>query len=379
MARKLLLNHQRNSCNQTIIPCSYQSFGCHVRISRGLHNDHHQRSSMDHIQLLANRVILQEEQLSRMTTLNKQLEGKIETESKDVLGLIAKHEVGIKRIEAKDNLPAPSFNLTIIGGADNEREPLKSVYQWNNNQQKWDILPSLPFPQDWCSAARINDCGIVIRPHEGKMPVFGVGEWSYTFAVGAMDMTYGRAVVCNDKLYAIGLNTHLINEYDFEKRKWLSSFPNDTRTSLATISVANKIYIFGGFKGDERVTKCDCYVPLMGLLFPLAPAPRARSYHVAIAIDDDHIWLLGGIGDDRSITDLVEQYTISTNTWETLAWKLPEPRSWFAATFDRSSQTLLIAGGWPKRIMDSVKRRNRDGTWTTLASLPEGRYGCGFY
>jgi hypothetical protein len=60
------------------------------------------------------------------------------------------------------------------------------------------------------------------------------------------------------------------------------------------------------------------------------------------------------------MVNLVEQYTISTNTWETLPCKLPEPRQSFAATYDRSSQTLLIAGDLS--TMDSVKRRNRDGT-----------------
>ena len=91
--------------------------------------------------------------------------------------------------------------------------------------------------------------------------------------------------------------------------------------------LAGKIYICGGFNGQECLNNAECYDPSTNQWTMIAPMRNRRS-GVGVIAYRDHIYALGGFnGITRMNTG--EKYNPASNTWQTIP-EMYNPRSNFA-------------------------------------------------
>ena len=91
--------------------------------------------------------------------------------------------------------------------------------------------------------------------------------------------------------------------------------------------IPGKIYICGGFNGQECLNNAETYDPNTNQWTMVAPMRNRRS-GVGVIAYRDHIYALGGFnGITRMNTG--EKYNPSTNTWHTIP-EMYNPRSNFA-------------------------------------------------
>ena len=364
MLRKLIKSHQQNECCKTITPCSYTIYGCTIRLPREKLDDHNK------------------DELSSHFELTKQH--------------IKKQEIIIKELESK-RITIPSFDLTVLGGMDKEDfDEQNSVYQWNNRLLAWDRLTSLP-QFSLAGNCWATSCGNAIITYNDNNCVLIYDRFTRKWFTTPTLLINRRTILCTcgQYVYSIGgcdveddepqktVQCIKFVKTDVVETILLQTMPsmNVGRVTAASVVVNNVIYIFGG-KSQElnevTVTSAECYAPgQRNEWVLLASSTIPRYHHVAVAVNSDTIWLMGGSFERKSL-DIVEEYTISTNTWRILSWTLPHTRSAFAATYDRGSGALLLVGGWPLEVHRSVDQRNPDGTWDKLKPLPNGTHACGF-
>jgi N-acetylneuraminic acid mutarotase len=117
------------------------------------------------------------------------------------------------------------------------------------------------------------------------------------------------------------------------------------RNAASAVVFDNRVYIFGGNSpSDSPISQCEVYDDKKNSWnMWLTAAPTSRSYLTTVVVGTV-ILVMGGLrGDAR--TDLIEEYTPSTNTWRTLSWKLPQSRYDFGASFNATTGVLMIGGG----------------------------------
>ena len=100
------------------------------------------------------------------------------------------------------------------------------------------------------------------------------------------------------------------------------------RTCTTTLyCLAGKLYICGGFNGQECLNNAECYDPNTNQWTMIAPMRNRRS-GVGFIAYRDHLYALGGFnGITRMNTG--EKYSPASNTWQTIP-EMYNPRSNFA-------------------------------------------------
>ncbi len=104
------------------------------------------------------------------------------------------------------------------------------------------------------------------------------------------------------------------------------------RSEHANAVIAGKIYVLGGlsthFSGPDEIVQFDPLTNIWSEIGTMPQEPLDRSRHhftIGSSIYGDEIWVVGGkTGNDKSGTNFVDVFNVSTRTWR-VGPDLPEP------------------------------------------------------
>jgi len=195
------------------------------------------------------------------------------------------------------------------------------------------------------------------------------------------------AVVCRDKLYAVGGRNELgkvsaeVQLYDETQKQWifLANMQME-REKFACVEIRGGIYVTGGWGGKARELKLtEHFDPDRGKWTSLAPMPTARSSCGAAAINSC-MYVAGGLSGRDEALAVLEVYNPETNTWKSMP-PMPTPR--FDCGVAAQGGRLIVAGGRSTtnnlgEVLDVVECFDpHKGTWESLPPLVAPRFGCG--
>ena len=136
---------------------------------------------------------------------------------------------------------------------------------------------------------------------------------------------YQRFRIPNEIVFAIGGwsaepngPTACIETFDIRASKWHSmKFAALAPRAYHGLAVVDKkIYMFGGYDGDEYFSAMSCYDPCTNIWEEMAPMYHARCY-VSCAVLNGKIYAMGGFN-GRTRLSSAECYDPATNTWTML-------------------------------------------------------------
>ncbi len=213
------------------------------------------------------------------------------------------------------------------------------------------------------------------------------GSWQHVDGSYTYMTENWASAACNNKLYLFG------NGYDYESRtnvesydpetglrQWVASGYGELPFAPATAVVGEKIYILGGGEGNTYDctnevkifnTATGSFVMPDPMSSPVMPA--ARGLHSASVVNGK-IYIMGGRIAGQ-LTDKVEEYDPSTNTWIEKA-HMPVGRDSFAAV-TAGNKILVIGGKNDQGILDTIDVYDpANDSWSNLnCSISSPRYG----
>jgi len=241
-----------------------------------------------------------------------------------------------------------------IGGYDANGASLATVEAYDSKANGWTAVASLPTARDALAAVTAAD---------GRVYAIG-GESSPSNGVTTVDV------------------------YDPHTNAWTAAAAMATARWGLTAATGSdgSIYVAGGCTG----TPCDpahflntveAYNPSTNTWRTVAPMPTSRVYAQAVSTTDGHIIVLGGCckvtgASGAALTETVEEYTISTNTWGTVA-ALPAPRFSFAAVTGHDGRIYAIGGteirnsNNPQATVDAYTISSN--SWSGVTPMPTAR------
>jgi N-acetylneuraminic acid mutarotase len=151
-------------------------------------------------------------------------------------------------------------------------------------------------------------------------------------------------------------------------------------------AVGGKLYVFGGFSGDEGpVKRSDAYDPATNTWTRIADMPT-RLTHAGTVIDGRNFYFAGGyVGTGPAYTQVfatkdVWQYNVDANQYT----KLPDlPQARGAGGLVQLGRKLHYFGGGDLARADRAEHfvldlDNKSAGWTTAAALPDARTHMGY-
>ncbi len=189
------------------------------------------------------------------------------------------------------------------------------------------------------------------------------------------------------KLYFIGGITpdgctSRVDEYDAAQNKWTQKSPIPTsRGSAAAVVLNGEIYVIGGRKDDDVLPVMEKYDSLTDKWTACSPMATPR-WHLMAATVNGKIYAIGGIagiGDKRTVLDVVEVYDPTTDRWTALP-AMPVGNSNAGVTTVGTKIYIvggrLRAGSTPGSASAQVSVYDtQSGMWDKAPSMHEERTG----
>lgn len=213
---------------------------------------------------------------------------------------------------------------------------------------------------------------IVKTPLPRPQALFGVAVANgRIFAIGGQYQSGGPTPAWSDSNY----------EYDPLIDSWSSKAAMPTkRTTLAAISVNNKIYAIGGAASTSggAYSVNEEFDPISNSWTTRAPMPTSRNWISAAAVNGK-IYVIGGSDNSGGIFSMNEMYDPLTDTWTT---KKPDPQARLACGIGVVNGKIYLIGGWvrpgappgePTTLTEEYDPQT--DTWTTKAPMPTARNG----
>ena len=253
-------------------------------------------------------------------------------------------------------------------------------------------LANIPTPRSYASLARLNDGIFVIGGFDDRDVCSNMDRYSLvTKSWSALtpipnpvyDMVSG---IIGTRIIVIGGVDKRYNPVDtvWVYESVLNSWrlgPNlpAPRHYATSVTIGESIFVFGGrnktFKGVSDCYRMDWKNDLIGATWAvIASLPSPRYVASVVVVDDGKVLLIGGCDKRGQNVDSVFEYSVASNVWRKLDWKLPAPRTNFVSAFDASTKNLYIASGWPLETSSNIMVRS-SGIWSRVASV-EPRHSC---
>jgi hypothetical protein len=234
----------------------------------------------------------------------------------------------------------------------------------------WSNLPSMLTERSHCGVCNIGDSIYVMGGVDGTNQVISTVDrlhltsmkWSIEKPMPLPKYGFGCVSVGND-IYCIGgfdnayVDTQSVFRYETKSDIWHAVAPVSlSRQNFSCTLLNNHIYVFGGY----GINSCEMFNVSNNRWTEIASMLHERSHSCAVVVNNDNILVLGGRRKDGQQLDTVEEYSPILNRWRPMDWKLPKPRSTFAAWYDRNNNTLYIGLGllpnvYMRQLIDSAE------------------------
>ncbi|KAL6740987.1 hypothetical protein Aduo_014286 [Ancylostoma duodenale] len=286
----------------------------------------------------------------------------------------------------------PRDQLVMFGGWYGGRTHSR-IDIYDQMKREWKPLCDLALihPIAYHGAVVLNDELYVIGGTDGEnhystvMKMNMIGEWTEvapmfetrTYISNSCCVMEGMIYVCGG--FDVRSMSHrrrhdrlkCVERYDPSLNRW-ERIPdmNQMRSDAAAASAGGKLYVSGGFNGNEVLHTVEVYSLATNSWIEVASLPSPRSGHCMLLYNPYTMIVLGGFNGDDRLT--------SVCTWKIghLSWSEDEPpmrskRSNFSACF--FDDKLVVAGGYS--VSSTIAGVEQfDGTeWSDMPDLPTNR------
>jgi len=152
--------------------------------------------------------------------------------------------------------------------------------------------------------------------------------------------------------------------------------PFSRRSALTALVWRDSLYTFGGWNGFTRAWYNDLYcfhfpTSRWRWISPAGQLPGKRTSHAAV-VYNNKMYVFGGFSGEEYLNDLHE-FNLENETWRNLSAQckgdIPAPRSRFCAAVHGDS--MYILGGWNKvgYFNDFYKFDFARSVWTKIANI----------
>eukprot|EP00349_Pseudokeronopsis_sp_Brazil_P012382 CAMPEP_0202978792 /NCGR_PEP_ID=MMETSP1396-20130829/85117_1 /ASSEMBLY_ACC=CAM_ASM_000872 /TAXON_ID= /ORGANISM="Pseudokeronopsis sp., Strain Brazil" /LENGTH=313 /DNA_ID=CAMNT_0049717921 /DNA_START=1420 /DNA_END=2358 /DNA_ORIENTATION=- len=133
------------------------------------------------------------------------------------------------------------------------------------------------------------------------------------------------------------------------------------------------IFVFSGFN-DQKLFSCECLDIQRGVWREISSIGRPRTKFSAVPISKSRILLFGGKQMDGQRTGEIEEYNLKTNKFKLLPFKMPKPRSGFAACVKKEEGKIFFCGGNSSSVLRKFDCLDlKKGKWAKLEEMIQKR------
>ncbi|KAJ8721599.1 hypothetical protein PYW07_002374 [Mythimna separata] len=188
--------------------------------------------------------------------------------------------------------------------------------QYNHRTNQWSLVAPMNAQRSDASAAAL-DSGHT-RQNMEEQYNHRNNQWSLVAPMNAQRSDASAAALDNKIYITGGFNgqecMNSVEVYDPDTNQWTNLAPMRSRRSgVSCIAYHNKIYVIGGFNGISRMCSGEVYDPAANTWAPVPDMYNPRS-NFAIEVIDDMIFAIGGFNGVTTIYH-VECYDERTNEW----------------------------------------------------------------
>ncbi|CAF1358667.1 unnamed protein product [Adineta steineri] len=191
-----------------------------------------------------------------------------------------------------------------------------------------------------------------IRPRHPHEMIFAFGGWSG------------------------GNATNMLEAYDVRADKWtiISTDQVSPRAYHGCITIADKMYIIGGFDGTEYFSSCRTFHLIDRVWNDIAPMNERRCY-VSIAYLNGFLYAMGGFN-GRVRQNTAEKYLSETNQWSAICPMHVQRSDASACTLN---DRIYICGGFDGQECSQTAEYYNPITnqWTMIQPMRSRRSGVG--
>ena len=151
------------------------------------------------------------------------------------------------------------------------------------------------------------------------------------------------------------------------------------RYAHCSVYARERVFVFGGFAHNDvpeeppqTLSCCEQLTNAQNYWETISSMNQARAFMSASAIQDQYVYLFGGIK-DYHITNTIEKFDIITDTWISLYFKLPIPLSKHASVAT-NNKCIIIIGGMSADYEPSRKNWQLDLTLAKFKDLNDMKY-----
>ena len=211
------------------------------------------------------------------------------------------------------------------------------------------------------------------------LTVAGMQMLSRSF-FGALHGDSARRRMGFEKLYIVGGSAPgsvllaTLHRYDSMANAWEAVASMSTaRQSLAAAAIDGKLYVMGGYDGQNRLSSVERFDPVTNAWEAVAPMSTARFCPAAAAIDGK-LYVMGGSDGQHRFSSVVERFDPAKNAWEAVA-PMSTARSNPAAAAINGK--LYVMGGYDgQHLFSSVERYDpAENAWEAVAPMSTARGG----
>ncbi|CAL1294882.1 unnamed protein product [Larinioides sclopetarius] len=174
--------------------------------------------------------------------------------------------------------------------------------------------------------------------------------------------------------WSAGSATNIMETYDCKTQRWFLALNSDTipRAYHGMIWHQQKIYVIGGFDGNQCFNTVRCYDPVTHVWQEKGCMYVQRCY-VSVATVGDYLYALGGYDGHRRNRSC-EKYDSATNQWSFIA-SMHNIRS--DASADTLDGKIYIAGGFNgSQVLDSAECYDPEtDEWRLISLMNSPRSG----
>ncbi len=253
----------------------------------------------------------------------------------------------------------------------------------------WQTKQGLLFATLGAAAGYVNGKIYYIGgyPHLRKVQVYDPITDTWTTQNDApVDVDIAGFGVINGKIYIAAGWDQVLGAvrrtlvYDPVTDTWdttLSQIPTP-RWGVASAVYNNKLYVIGGYDGNNYLNHVEVYDPISDTWASKAPMPDAVSYACA-AVVGDTIFVAGGSGTGTPPQrNLLRAYVPTSNTW---FYRPNMPTARWGCACAAVNDTLYVIGGVYHQGGSSYPRLRTNeayyqGQWSTKSYMPTQRSHC---